>query len=206
MSNDDDDEDPVTIWIDDLRNSDDSAASKIWNHFMQRLHDLARRKLRPETRRVYDEEDAAQSAFNSFCAGIALGRFPDLRDRESLCQLLLVITARKVAHRHRYDGQLRRDVRRTQSELIFSAATAEATQVDALPSPEPTPEFVAEFVDVCELLMNSLNDADLQKVATLRMEGYKDSEIADRLDCSRSTVQRRLEVIRRNWQELDLLN
>ena len=204
MSNEDD---PITIWIDDLRNSDDSAASKIWNHFMSRLHEAARRKLRAETRRVYDEEDAVQSAFNSFCAGIAVGRFPDLRDRESLWQLLLVITARKVTHRHRFDQQLRRDVRRNLPELIFTNTngTAAHRHLDAVKSPEPTPEFAAEFVDVCELLMNHLDDPNLQEVAAMRMEGYNDSEIAAKLDCSRSTVQRRLEVIRRRWQELDLV-
>ncbi len=205
MSNEDD---PITIWIDDLRKSDDSAASKIWNHFMLRLHDAARGKLRPETRRVYDEEDAVQSAFNSFCAGIASGRFPELRDRESLWQLLLVITARKVTHRHRFDQQLKRDVRRNLPELIFMNVDSGDghARLDAMPSPEPTPEFAAEFVEVCELLMNSLDDPNLQQVATMRMEGYNDSEIAEKLDCSRSTVQRRLEVIRRHWQELDLVN
>ena len=172
---------------------------------MSRLHDAARTRLRPETRRVYDEEDAVQSAFNSFCAGIAVGQFPELGDRESLWQLLLVITARKVTHRHRFDHQLKRDVRRNLPELVFAKSDGGTTQghIDKIPSPEPTPEFAAEFVDVCELLMNSLEDPNLQKVATMRMEGYNDSEIAQKLDCSRSTVQRRLEVIRRHWQELD---
>jgi DNA-directed RNA polymerase specialized sigma24 family protein len=39
---------------------------------------------------------------------------------------------------------------------------------------------------------------------TLRMEGYTDAEVADRLRCSRRTVQRRLEVVRRHWGRLEL--
>jgi hypothetical protein len=101
-------DDPVTLWIDELRNADEAAARKLWNHFVTRLYELGRQKLRPETRRVYDEEDAAQSAFHSVCAGIAAGRFPDLGSRGNLWQLLVVITARKVAHRQRHDQQQRR--------------------------------------------------------------------------------------------------
>ena len=78
------------------------------------------RNSRPETRRVYDEEDAAQSAFHSVCAGIAAGRFPDLGSRGNLWHLLVVITARKVAHRQRHDHQQRRDVHRNLSDSIFS--------------------------------------------------------------------------------------
>ena len=108
MSNDD----PVTLWIEELRNADQAAARNLWNHFVSRLYELGRKKLRPETRRVYDEEDAAQSAFHSVCAGIAAGLFPALGSRENLWHLLVVITARKVAHRHRHDQQQSRDVNR----------------------------------------------------------------------------------------------
>ena len=56
-------DDPATLWIDELRNADEAAARKLWNHFAGRLYEMGRKKLRPETRRVYDGEDAALSAF-----------------------------------------------------------------------------------------------------------------------------------------------
>ncbi len=43
-----------------------------------------------------DEEDAALSAFDSLCAGLAKGQFPQLADRDDLWRLLVVITTRKV--------------------------------------------------------------------------------------------------------------
>jgi DNA-directed RNA polymerase specialized sigma24 family protein len=52
------------------------------------------------------------------------------------------------------------------------------------------------------MFMQSLGDPQLQLVATLRMEGYTDAEIGQRLGCSRSTVQRRLEIIRRSGLRL----
>jgi RNA polymerase sigma factor (sigma-70 family) len=198
-------DDPVTLWIDELRHADDAAARKLWNHFVTRLYELGRKKLRPEMRRVYDEEDAAQSAFHSVCAGIVAGRFPDLGDRGNLWHLLLVITARKVAHRLRHDRRQRRDTHRNLSDSIFSLSGKDLrhASVDRAVSREPTPEFAAEFVETCALLFQTLDDSTLQQVVTLRMEGCTDAEIADRLKCSRRTVQRRLEVIRRHWDRLE---
>lgn len=202
MSNDD----PVTLWIGELRDYDDAAARKLWQHFVCRLYESARDNLSPTTRRVYDEEDVALSSFHSLCAGIRAGRYPDLRDRGSLWGMLLVISARKVAHRHRHDHQQRRDVRRNLSELVFINSTASSGPVciDQFPAREPTPEFTAQFVETCELLFQSLDDPALQEVVTLRMEGYTDAETADRLNCSRRTVQRRLEIVRRHWGRLEL--
>lgn len=199
-------DDAVSIWIEDLKNTDDSAAEKIWNHFFIRLHSIAKKKLSSRTIAVYDEEDAAQSAFLSFCNGIAAGRFPDLNDRQSLWKLLLVITSRKISRRHKYDGRQKRDTGRSLGETIFANSTRE----DAEPSPtaelvcrEPSPDFVVEFSETCDTLFNQLDDSRLQQTLKLRLEGYTVNEIADRMSSSRRTVQRSMELIRRRWQELE---
>ena len=197
--------DPVTVWIDELRQADDSAAHNLWQHFMQRLHETARQRIRPTTRRVYDEEDAAQSAFHSVCRGITAGRFPDLQDREGLWRLLLRVSARKVTQRHRFDHRQRRNVNRTIHDSVFARSPNSAAPgvVDTARTREPSPEFAAQFVEVCELFFRSLGDADLSAVAQLRMDGYSDAEIAKRLNCTRRTVQRRIVAIRRKWEALE---
>jgi DNA-directed RNA polymerase specialized sigma24 family protein len=197
-------DDPITLWIDQLREGDDYAARNLWNHFVRRLYTMASHKLRLTTRAVYDEEDAAQSAFHSVCAGIIAGRFPELNDRDGLWRLMLVITAQKIANRHRYDQQQRRDVRRNLSDSIFVAAGEDTAPagVDRIVAREPSPEFAAEFVETCEFLYQSLGDPALQQIVTLRMEGCTDDEVAERMKGSRRTVQRRLEVIRRHWHRL----
>ena len=140
-------DDPVTLWIDELRAADEDAAQKLWNHFVNRLYVLARNKLGPRTRRVYDEADAAQSAFRSFCLGVSAGRFPDLQDRAGLWRLLLTITSRKVARQHERDHRQRRDVKRCLSDYIFNSSSGDslAIGVGQCASREPTPEFAAEF-------------------------------------------------------------
>ncbi len=118
---------------------------------------------------------------------------------------MLVITAQKVSSRHRYDQQQRRDVRRNLSDSIFTNSREKFVAGDLrLTSREPTPEFAAEFVETCERLFQSLEDSALKDIATLKMEGYTDNEIADRLKCSRRTVQRRIIIIRRHWEELEV--
>jgi RNA polymerase sigma factor (sigma-70 family) len=193
-------DDPVSVWIDRLREADEVAARRVWEHFSNRLFEIARKRLRADTRRVYDEEDAVQSMFRSICAGMTAGRFPDLRDRDSLWRLMLVVTAQKISNRHRFDQQQRRDIRRTLTDSIFTDSRGDD---DLLHSREPTPEFAAELEETCERLFERLNDPDLKEIAVLRLEGYTDAEIAAKLDCSRRTIQRRMTMIRRHWEDLE---
>ena len=69
----------VTCWMSDLMAGDQSAAGPLWGRYFERLVRLARAKLRAMGRAggaaVADEEDAALSAFHSFCDGALRGRF-----------------------------------------------------------------------------------------------------------------------------------
>lgn len=198
------DDDLITIWIDELRGMDDSAAEKLWRHFMSSLLLAAKARLCAQSRRVYDEEDAVQSAFHSVCAGIREGKFPDLHDRNSLWGLLLRVTSLKVAQRHRFDRRQRRDHRRTLTDSIFAnSPEAVGAIATCAQSREPSAEFVTQLVEVSEILFERLADPDLRQVAQLRMDGYTDTEIAQKMLCSRRTVQRRIEVIKRHWENLE---
>lgn len=200
--------DPVSLWIEELRQADEVAAHNVWQHFAARLHQSARKNLRAKTKRVYDEEDVVVSMFHSVCRGLAEGRFPDLQDRDSLWRLMLVVTGHKISNRHRHDQRQRRDNRRTLTDSVFIEREGEQVSQlgNRLLSREPTPEFVAEFHETSERLFGALEDPDLQGIAALRIEGYNDSEIADRMDCSRRTVQRRLTMIRQIWESQELTN
>ena len=64
------------------------------------------------------------------------------------------------------------------------------------------PEFVVAFTETCENFLGNFEDSKMREIATMRIEGYDDGEIATRLKCARSTVQRRLEIIRRKCVSL----
>lgn len=195
----------ISLWIDQLRDSNDLAARLVWEHFANRLFAIASAKIRSHSRRVYDAEDALQSMFHSICSGLAEGRFPDLTDRTSLWRLMLVITNQKIANRLRFDQQQRRDIRRTLTDSVFiQREVIGAGSIDDLMlSREPTPEFAAEFHETCGTLFDRLKDPVLEQVVALRLEGFTDSEIAEKMDCSRRTVQRRLEIVRRHLMSME---
>ena len=145
------------------------------------------------SRRAADEEDIALSAFASFCRGVSANRFPHLGDRDNLWRILLTIVVRKAAHRRRDDHREKRNVDRLLDEASLE------TSLDHLISAEPTPEFAAEVADECDRLLTKLTSDELRHVAVLKMEGYTNPEIAERLDCAPRTVDRRLQLIRELW-------
>src|SRR5271156_1244075 len=92
------DEGSITRWITGMKGGDLAAAQPLWERYFARMVTLARARLRASGRRDAgsDEEDVALSAFDSLCAGLARGQFPQLADRDDLWRLLVVITTRKV--------------------------------------------------------------------------------------------------------------
>lgn len=191
---------PVTLWLNALQDGDPEAARQIWGHFFSRLQSLARRKLSTNTRAAYDEDDAMQSAFFSFCSGMEKGNYPNLKNRDELWRLLLVITSRKIAQRHRYELRECRDARKMVSDRIFQETGENPA---GLSLDEPTPEFAVEFADTCEALLQQLPGDELKETVLLKLEGLSEAEIAERANCSTRTVQRRLEIARRCWDKLD---
>jgi RNA polymerase sigma factor (sigma-70 family) len=190
-------DDSVTRWLGPLQRGDDVAAQQLWQRYYDRLVGLARRKLR-DLRQHEAAEDVALGAFDSFCRSAQHGRFPKLTDRDSLWRLLVIITARKAAHHRRDARRLKRGTQNAGSGL--AGQDREAT-LEQIVSREPTPEFAAEAADQCRHLLRRLAAPELQSIALWRMEGYTVEEIAQKLSCDARTVKRRLDLIRRLWEE-----
>jgi DNA-directed RNA polymerase specialized sigma24 family protein len=183
----------VTHWIDGLRAGESAAARKLWEHYFHRLVELARRRLRDLPRRAADEEDVALSAFDSFCRGAAQGRFPRLNDRDDLWQVLLVLTQRKAADLIQHEGREKRDWRRAEP------ADADRSPAADLAGREPDPAFAAQVAEECRRLLGALDDG-LRLLAVRKLEGHTNEEIAGLLNCSLATVERRLRLIRKEWE------
>lgn len=194
----------ITRCVGELKAGDQAAAQVLWERYFDHLVRLARRRL-ATSRRVgadEDEEDAALSAFDSFCAGLAGGRFPRLEDRGDLWRLLVVITARKAAAQVDRRRAIKRGGNRfrvDQAHVNPDDSTAAEDPLIQIVANEPTPEFAAMVADETSHLLDRLGDDALRQIALWRMEGYTSDEIADRLGCARRTVARRLDLIRQIW-------
>jgi DNA-directed RNA polymerase specialized sigma24 family protein len=196
----------ITEWLGNLREGDQAAAQPLWERYFSKLVTVARTKLRRMRRTTADEdeEDAALSAFNSFCAGAARGKFPQLADRDDLWRLLVVITARKAMAQANRQGRQKRGSGRVVEEAVLfghglGGADGSIAGLERIAADGPTPEFAAMMAEECRRLLDALDDESLKQVAVSRMEGYNNDEIAEQLGCARRTVARRLDLIRKTW-------
>ncbi|MFO0841904.1 MAG: ECF-type sigma factor [Gemmataceae bacterium] len=189
----------VTALVERLKAGDHDAARVLWQRYYPRLVALARRRLQGGARRVADEEDAALSAFDSFCRRAERGQFPDLKDREGLWALLVVLTARKVADQVKHDGRDKRGGGQVRGDSALHGGEGEAG-LDGLAGDDPTPEEAALLAEEVETLLGRLLDPVVRQVAVYKLEGYSNAEIASRQGCSVPTVERRLAIIRRLLQ------
>jgi DNA-directed RNA polymerase specialized sigma24 family protein len=194
----------VTHWIGQLKAGDRTAAQQLWQRYFRRLVGLARKKLRGRSLRAADEEDAALSAFDSFCRAAECGRFPQLSDRGGLWQLLVLLTARKALDLVAHERRKKRGGGAVlgESALLGPSSSREAGPgLEQVLGQEPSPEFAAQVAEECRLLLGRLGDAELRAIALWRMEGYTEDEIAAKLCCAPRTVRRRLHLIRSIWEE-----
>src|SRR4051812_3310630 len=171
----------VSRWLIQLQAGDPAAAQPLWECYFQRLVGLARTVLRGARRGAGDEEDAALSAFDSFCRGAADGRFPQLHDRDNLWRLLVVITARKAYPLIRTEARHR---------------PAGDADLEWVIGREPSPAFAAQVSEACRHLLDVLPDDRARAVAVGKMEGFTNAELAVRIGCAPRTIERKLQLIR----------
>lgn len=191
----------VTFWLSQLQGGDPAAAQPLWERYFHRLVGLARARLQGHPRRADDEEDVALSVFRRLCDGAARGRFPRLDDREDLWRLLVTMTERKAYNLMRDERRLKRGGGAVVSAgVLVGAGDSGPGGLDQFAGREPTPEFAAQVAEEYRRLLDRLGDAELQSIAVWKMEGDTAPDIAARLGCALSTVERRLRLIRQIWE------
>ena len=192
----------VSQWLSRLQRGDDRAADVIWREYFEKIVRLAKRRLGELPRRVADEEDVALSAMNSLFRGAEAGRFPQLEDRDDLWKLLVTITARKAIKVQRRHFAEKRGGGLVQGESVLGRRQDPEDGlwgIDQVLGREPTPELTGMLSETCHVMLGDLQDATLEQIALLKLEGYSNSEIARRQGCSKRTIERKLERIQDKW-------
>lgn len=191
----------VTRWIDGLKLGDDEAARRLWDRYFSSLVRLARKRLGEVPRGQADEEDIALIAFHRLCMGASRGRYPRLNDRDDLWRLLVTITRHAASDQRRYLSQAKRAGVPIAPETSGEGASALDPEAGLgfVVGREPSPEFAAMMAEQCERLLARLDDDTLRQIAIRKLEGDTNVEIAARIGCTVTTVQRKLAVIRSIW-------
>ncbi|MEM7560988.1 MAG: ECF-type sigma factor, partial [Planctomycetota bacterium] len=191
----------VTGWINRLSDGDERAAEELWYHVSLRLKKFAREKLDGHTRLRYDEDDAANSAFHILCRGLTDGRF-EAENRDALWGLLAVITSRKISAQRRFWLRQKRGggTERGGSGFVEYGDAG----INGVGGQQGTPDELAEVSESCAQLLGAIADETMKKVVLLKFQGATNVEVAKELNCTTRTVERKLERIRRIWEEAGL--
>jgi RNA polymerase sigma factor (sigma-70 family) len=196
----------VTRLIHDLRSDDptvrDVAARLIWQRYFHSLLELARSNLDRRVRRRTDEEDVAQSMYKSFCLRQQRGEF-DLSGRDDLWRLLVTITLRKVRNAVGANRRRKRDVAREQRIGTENTRASRQWMLEAMDAAVPTPAEAMVLNEALERRLDALGDPGLRQISLWRLEGYSNREIAERLDCTERSIERKLGRIRTVWKSFD---
>jgi DNA-directed RNA polymerase specialized sigma24 family protein len=182
----------VTQFFGQLRAGSPAAAQVLWERFFPRLVALARKTLSGRPQRVADADDAAQSAFASFCLRVQAGEY-DVGNRADLWNLLGVITANKARMQSRREAAAKRG-----SGRIVGEDALVRSDGSPLPLAEAAALTPGDFDLHCEELLSQL-EPELREFAILRLLGYRNREIAEMHDCTERKVERKLNLIRLRW-------
>tara|TARA_B100000686_G_C16481638_1_gene807391 strand:+ start:159 stop:773 length:615 start_codon:yes stop_codon:yes gene_type:complete len=195
-------EESVTVWISQLKDGDQDAAQQIWERYCRRLVHLAASKFRGGPRRVADEDDMVVAAFDSLYRGVEAGRFAKLDDRNDLWQLLVMITERKVIDEFHRERRQKRGGGNVRGESVFVGSQDDEPRagIGGISGEELTPDAAIASIEECQRLLQLLPDDTLREVATLKLEGWKNREIAEKIGCVEATVERKLKGIRSLWE------
>jgi RNA polymerase sigma factor (sigma-70 family) len=185
----------ITQAFQQMRAGDALAAGALFARFFPRLVGLARKTLAGRPQRMADANDAAQSAFASFCQRVGEGQFGDLLRRDDLWNLLGTITVRKSLQQARREGAAKRGGGGTIGEDRLRDSAGQPARLEDLAAQLPAHDFDL----ACEELLASLDD-ELRQIALLRLLGYRNREIAEQLDCTERKVERKLHLVRLKWE------
>lgn len=186
----------LSTWLLRLQgDQNELAAEKLWDRIRPRVQELSRRLLqRFDLPTVVDEDDVTISVFASLCSGLQSQQFPELRDSDGLWKLLILMTVRKVNDHAKFH----RAKKRGSGDVGTNHSPHDLEQ---LLDDRPEPSLEAMMNEQCHAMLRDLNDPVLERLVLLKMDGYTNDEIAERLGYSRRTVQRMLNMVRDAWSQ-----
>ncbi len=165
------------------------AEEQLFERYVVRLTLLARSRLSQRLASRVEPEDIVLSAYRSFFLAARQHRF-ELRHSGDLWRLLVKITLAKVVDQVEFHRAHRRTVDREQ-RIDASQDTGDQNWLAVL-ARDPSPGEVAQAIEELECLLAALPPLGAQ-VVQLRLQGFRQDEIAKQLNCAERTVRRWLE-------------
>ena len=180
---------------------EEKASQLIWDRYFERLRDFANGKIYPRHKRLFDGEDIAGSALLTLMNGLRENRFGDLKNRDQLWQMLVVIATRKTLNSAAFHDRVKRGGGKVQGGSAIENAI-ELKGLNGYFEQDQDPAKFVEFEMTCQELLNALPSEGYRQITLMRLAGFSNVEIAKKTGCSRRTIDRKLNAIRLVWAEL----
>lgn len=189
-----------TEWLARWKEGDDEAFQKIWEVLYPKLVSYAENRMLNMRKRTFDGEDIALSAMHSFYLAKQRNAFPNLNTSDDLFKILYVIVQRKISAQRRNDTADRRNRGHERGESVFlDAAGEQHGGLSEASLQEVTHEEVIEYHEELEKRLEGIDEPLAKEMLALRLEGYENEEIATKMNLSLRTIERKFQLIRKNW-------
>jgi RNA polymerase sigma-70 factor (ECF subfamily) len=176
------------------RDGDESAATEIFERYVNRLCALARTRLSNRMQRRVEAEDIVQSAYRSFFR--RAGEHYTLEKEGDLWRLLAAITINKVRGQVEFHTAMKRGVYSEESMAVDQSMIRVSPEVV---SEEPNPDDAAILVEELSDLLACLDETQ-RSIIELSMQHLSVEQIAEEVHRSERTVRR---TIQQGREELE---
>ncbi len=196
------DADAASTEVRKLLNGKSESVEVLWKTYFARIKSLISRRIGTSTRLVGHEEDIALSAFGSFVRRAAEGQFSDLKDNDELWKLLKTFAIRKTNDHFKYHMAEKRGGKVWTTQQ--SSHDNETDNVERFQPIDPNndPESMVDITDLFNHVLSVLPDEPSRDIVLLKLQGASVVAIAEMLNCSTRTVQRKLNHIESIWTDL----
>jgi RNA polymerase sigma-70 factor (ECF subfamily) len=171
------------------RAGDQEAARKLFDGYVDRLVVLARKRISQRLASRVDPEDVVQSVFRTFFGRLKAGQFR-IDDQDDLCKLLVRITVHKTLQQIAFHKAAKRD-----PSMETSQSSDANDRIMDLLDREPGPEEAVAFLEHFDQFLNRLRPEERQ-IIDMRMQGYSNQEIAEKLGIYDRKIRRVIERVR----------
>ena len=181
--------DPQTL-LSLLRTGDEKAAQQVFDAYVNSLLQLARKRIGQRLARRVDPEDIVQSVFRTFFVRLKAGQY-QIADQDDLCKLLMRITVHKTLRQVAFHRAGKRNPGKEQGQQ-----EDDGDRLRDLLDREPTPAETVAFLDQLELFLSKLRPEERQ-VLEMRLQGYSNEDIMEKLNIKHDrTIRRLIERVR----------
>ena len=202
---------PVTLLFRRAESGDDEAIADLFNFYFDRLAGFGGLLLSPNSQRVLDGEDLAQSVFAKFLRDAEAGfrdkdgKLIKLENRNQVWAMLAYRLEKRAANRQRFMNAKKRGNGKVAGESAFRTSEGDW---DPNGIGEIGDNQFSDLFDDIEKLHKTLleilaNEEDplLYQIGALTLAGKLPKEISESLGISLASVYRKIKLIKECWEE-----